>query len=120
MSSWFRSALLAGSLLSGSISFAADAVKGLHAVSRLTGVETGLTLPVSLEHGCAAGQCRVGEEIVAETTQSVPLNNTEFLPRGAEVHGLVVTSAAAGKLLGRNLCSPFISTRCICTGKAFL
>lgn len=66
-------------------------------VARLQAVAAGLTMPVSLEHGCRAGGCRVGSEVWAVTTQRVPLSASEYLPQGAKVHGAVVTSDEAAK-----------------------
>ena len=62
--------------------------------AKLEPLPAGVTLPVRLGRTLRAGKTRVGLTFVVKTTQRVPLTNTTYLNRGAELEGKVVASVA--------------------------
>jgi hypothetical protein len=71
------------------------------AILELLPLRAGVTLPVRVTRTLRAGNVRVGTTIVAKTTQRVPVAQTLYLKRGAELHGEVVTSVAGDGTAGR-------------------
>ncbi len=71
------------------------------AISELVGLSPGVTLPVQLGRSLRAGKVRVGTQIVARTTQRVPVSEDAYLKAGAELDGEVVASIA-----GNNASTP--------------
>src|ERR1700722_12376723 len=63
-------------------------------VAKLEPLPAGVTLPVRLGRTLRAGKTRVGLTFVVKTTQRVPVTNTSYLNRGAELEGKVVASVA--------------------------
>ncbi|MBB5329817.1 hypothetical protein [Tunturiibacter gelidoferens] len=63
-------------------------------VAKLEPLPVGLTLPVRLGRTLRAGKTRVGLTFVVKMTQRVPVTNTTYLNRGAELEGKVVASVA--------------------------
>ena len=70
-------------------------------VETLTTLPVGLTLPVAMRQTIKAGESRPGSEVVAYTTQRVPLGAGTYLPAGVPVHGTVVASQAADAKAGQ-------------------
>ena len=63
-------------------------------VAKLEPLPVGVTLPVRLGRTLRAGKTRVGLTFVVKTTQRVPVTNTTYLNRGAELEGKIVASVA--------------------------
>jgi hypothetical protein len=63
-------------------------------VAKLQPLPVGVTLPVRLGRTLRAGKTPVGLTFVVKTTQRVPVTNTTYLNRGAELEGKVVASVA--------------------------
>jgi hypothetical protein len=61
-------------------------------VAKLEPLPAGVTLPVRLGRTLRAGKTRVGLTFVVKTTQRVPVTNTTYVNRGAELEGRVVAS----------------------------
>ena len=93
-------ALLAALLGAASGAFGEKTWHGMRPVQVLTPLPAGLTLPVYLLHGLKAGSTKVGAEIAGATTEPVPLSRTRYLPQGARVMGVVVTSKGEDRRAG--------------------
>ena len=65
------------------------------ALVQLTPLPSGMPLPVQLTRSLRAGHVKVGESIIAKTTQRVPVSPQLYLPAGAELFGKVTASASA-------------------------
>jgi hypothetical protein len=65
-------------------------------VGKLGPLQEGITLPVSLHEALRAGKSAPGAQVLATTTQRVPIDVHTYLRRGAEVVGEVTESTAGG------------------------
>ena len=63
-------------------------------VATLTQPRPGTFFPVQLGRTLRAGKTKPGTEVVARTTQRIPVGEHLFLPRGTQIHGQVVVSEA--------------------------
>ena len=93
-------ALLFAALLAGLLAISAESTAKTPAdlptvaLTQLTPLASGIILPVQITRSLRAGHVQVGAEIIAKTTQRVPVSPRLFLPSGAELLGEVKASSA--------------------------